>query len=432
MLPDDVLLVIFYFCVAHVRNQDIILVKVIELWQSLVHVCRWWWAIIFGSPHRLNIWLVCTLRRPARQSLDVWLALDLLIKGTISSASANNIIFALGQSVHVCRVNLVTTGGLQWDKVLASMQVSFPELTYLDLHSYDETLLVIPDTFLGGSTPRLWYLQLKRISFLGIPKLLLSTTQPVQFYLLNIPHSRYFSPDAMASCLSALIHLCFLSLKFLSSQSCPDRESQRPLPLTWCLLPNLTAFWFKGVSGYLDDLIAWYDAPRLDNLFIKFLHQINFDTPHLVQFISHTLLFGEPDEAVVDFDVDLTEVWLWSCTSDDYRELSMKISCRQSDQQIPSITQVCTRCLPPLLMVENLQVFTKDSNTELDWKDDIKGSKWLELLHPFTAVKSIYLSEEFQPGITSTLQELVGGRMTEVLPSLQKIFLMRFEPSGPF
>ena len=135
---------------------------------------------------------------------------------------------------------------------------------------------------------------------------------------------------------------------------------------------------------------------------------------------------------MVDFDVDLAEVQLRSCTSDDYGELSMKVSCRQSDQQLSSIVQVCTRCFPPLLMVENLQVFTKDSNTELDWKDVIEGSKWLELLRPFTAVKSIYLSEEFQPGIASALQELVGGRTTEVLPSLQKIFLMRFEPSGPF
>ena len=155
MLPDDVLLVIFDFCVACVRNQDIILVKVIKLWQLLIHMCRRWWAIVFGSPHQLNIQLVCTPGRPARQSLDVWLALDLLIKGTISSASANNIIFALGQSICVHRVNLVTTGGLQWDKVLASMQVPFPELTYLDPHSYDETLPVIPNTFLGGSTPQL-------------------------------------------------------------------------------------------------------------------------------------------------------------------------------------------------------------------------------------------------------------------------------------
>jgi hypothetical protein len=47
----------------------------------------------------------------------------------------------------------------------------------------------------------------------------------------------------------------------------------------------------------------------------------------------------------------------------------------------------------------------------------------LELLLPFTAVKNLYLPEEFAPGIAAALQELVGARITEVLPSLQNIFV---------
>jgi hypothetical protein len=34
--------------------------------------------------------------------------------------------------------------------------------------------------------------------------------------------------------------------------------------------------------------------------------------------------------------------------------------------------------------------------------------------------------------MASALRELVGGRTTEVLPSLQNIFLARSEASGPF
>jgi hypothetical protein len=56
----------------------------------------------------------------------------------------------------------------------------------------------------------------------------------------------------------------------------------------------------------------------------------------------------------------------------------------------------------------------------------------LDLLLPFTAVKNLYLSKEFAPGIAAALQELVGGRITEVLPSLQNIFVEGLEPSGPF
>jgi len=53
----------------------------------------------------------------------------------------------------------------------------------------------------------------------------------------------------------------------------------------------------------------------------------------------------------------------------------------------------------------------------------------LELLLPFPAVKNLYLSKDFAPGIVAALQEIVG---TEVLPSLQNILVDGLEPSGPF
>jgi len=43
---------------------------------------------------------------------------------------------------------------------------------------------------------------------------------------------------------------------------------------------------------------------------------------------------------------------------------------------------------------------------------------WLQLLLLFTALKILYLPKEFAPGIAAALQELVGRRITEVLPSL--------------
>jgi hypothetical protein len=42
------------------------------------------------------------------------------------------------------------------------------------------------------------------------------------------------------------------------------------------------------------------------------------------------------------------------------------------------------------------------------------------------------MSKEFAPGIVFALQELVGGRITEVLPNLQNIFVEGLESSGPF
>ena len=54
----------------------------------------------------------------------------------------------------------------------------------------------------------------------------------------------------------------------------------------------------------------------------------------------------------------------------------------------------------------------------------------MELLLSFTVVKNLYLGKEFMPSIVAALQKLVGGRIAEVLPNLQNIFVKKLEPSG--
>jgi hypothetical protein len=80
--------------------------------------------------------------------------------------------------------------------------------------------------------------------------------------------------------------------------------------------------------------------------------------------------------------------------------------------------------------LEDLYI-SKYSCYRSNWQDDIENANWLELLQPFTAVKNIHIAKVFVPRIMSSLQELVGERTTEVLPSLQKIFLEGLQTSGP-
>jgi hypothetical protein len=77
--------------------------------------------------------------------------------------------------------------------------------------------------------------------------------------------------------------------------------------------------------------------------------------------------------------------------------------------------------------LEDLYIY----EASLDWQCNFENMPWPELLHPFTAVKNLYLSKNFARHIVPALQKLVGGRSTEVLPSLKNIFLERLEPSGP-
>jgi hypothetical protein len=81
-------------------------------------------------------------------------------------------------------------------------------------------------------------------------------------------------------------------------------------------------------------------------------------------------------------------------------------------------------------MLEDLYFYVPP-HSQPGWKADIANGLWLELLHPFTAVKNLYLSEQFALRIGPALQELVEGRTTEVFPTLQNIFLKGLQPSGP-
>jgi hypothetical protein len=67
----------------------------------------------------------------------------------------------------------------------------------------------------------------------------------------------------------------------------------------------------------------------------------------------------------------------------------------------------------------------------LDGLDYIEILPWPVLLHPFAAVKNLYLSKQFAPYFGFALKELVGSKTTEVLPNLKNISLERLEPSGP-
>jgi hypothetical protein len=432
ILPDDVLLGIFDFYMdvyAPFAKTEV------EAWQLLVHVCQRWRSLVFRSPRRLNLRLFCTPRTPAKETLDVWPALPLIVAGFMAlSSGTDNVIAAVGQSNRISQVSLLDIVNWQLGKVLAAMEVSFPELTVIRLSSHDETpsAIPVPDSFLGGSAPRLRHFELSGIPFPGLPKFLLSATHLVSLRLSNIPHSGYISPEVMVALLCALSSVRKLSLQFESPQSRPDWQSRSLPPPKRFILPALNKFHFKGATEYLEELVTRIDTPQLNILYITFFNQIDFDCPRLAQFINCTPTLRALDEARVQFNDSTASVKFRYLTSQfglDYLEIG--ISCREPDWQLSSIEQVCNLSLHPLSTVQDLYIERRYS--ELVWKNDaIENTLWLQLLLPFTTVKALYLSREFAPGIAAALQELVGGRITEVLPSLQSIFVEGIEPSGPF
>ena len=438
-LSDDELLVIFDFYV--IRYQDLIFrlrdtpyaKKEVEWWQSLVHVCRRWRCLIYGSPRRLDL-QICFLAEPnPKGSLDVWPPLPILIWGFIFETSMVDIIAKLKYNDRICQIHLECRTAWQVEKLWTAMQVPFPELAVLSLRGYEfEQVPVLPDSFLGGSAPRLRYLSLVSVPFPGLPKLLLSTTRLLYLWLVGIPHSGYISPEAIATSLSMLTSLKTFQFEFESPQSSPDQENRRSLPPTRFVLPSLTHFWFKGVDKYLEDLLSRVDAPRVSRLSITFFNDTHFNTRELNQFISRTPTFGGTNDARLIFGSQEAQVRLQSHPEPSHHGIvEVKHLCQAPDRQLSSLAQIFTMWLHLLSTIENLYIYEDiysppiwEDDVRFDTKwDDIEEAKWLDVLLPFTAVKDLYLSNRFTPHIAPALQELAGGRTTEVLPSLRNLFL---------
>jgi len=190
---------------------------------------------------------------------------------------------------------------------------------------------------------------------------------------------------------------------------------------------------FTGVSEYLEDLVTRIDSPLLECLEIGLFYQLIFDTPQLIQFISRTPMLQVHNKARVDFSDLYVRVTFLKTSSSSYN-LSLIILCgSRPERQLSSMAQIRTSFFPRsfIHMVERLYIREKSCSI-LKWQDDIEDSKWLEFLHPFTDVKVLFLSEEFAPRVARSLQELVGGRTTEVLPALQNIFLEELYLPAPF
>jgi hypothetical protein len=311
MLSDDILLEIFDFCE---RNHDrgsryVALPEAVWDWHILVHVCQKWRQVVFASPHRLNLRILCTHGTPVRKNLDIWPHVPIHIEylrrktiegidednsETIESIDEDNIIVALEHPDRVCSVGLDLLTGSQLRKVTTVMLVPFPALRYLFLSmddiddiSNDDPLAVLPCELFERSVPRLQTIGLIGIPFPALPSLLLSTSDLVWLELLDIPETGYFPPEAMVAALAASTGLEDLRIGFRSPVSRPD-EIYLP-SVTRTVLPALTRFEFRGAREYLEDFVAQIHAPRLDSIIIEYFNQlVDFEIPQLWRFIDHS------------------------------------------------------------------------------------------------------------------------------------------------
>ena len=335
----------------------------------------------------------------------------------------------------VCEINLNHLTSSQLERLVSAMQGRFPALNHLILGFYYQrghSAPALPDGFLDESARHLQSLQLQSIPFPALPKLLLSATDLVRLTLWDIPNSGYVSPGTMVTNLAVLANLKSLAIGFESRLSLLDQENQRPPMPTRTVFPALTRFEFKGASEYLDDLVARFDAPLLNSISVTFFHEPIFDIPQLAQFTRRTTRFQTLNEAHVDIGCYGVQVGSLPPTRPFDEKFGSSILCRKLSWRLPSLAQVLTLFIPSICMVEHLYIYGRRQSVPSFFVDDTENMQWLEILHPFTSVKNVYIPWIFSPDIASALQGLGGGeRVRDVLPILESLFLEDIWPAGP-
>ena len=116
-------------------------------------------------------------------------------------------------------------------------------------------------------------------------------------------------------------------------------------------------------------------------------------------------------------------------SSGGFKMFRFRISSKEPECDFPILTQFFHLPFNPLPELECLCISRDPYPQEYQW-DDVENTQWLILFQPFTPVKDHYLSKEHLLSIAPALQELIRERTTEVLPSLQNLFLDELLPAG--
>ena len=396
----------------------------------MTQVCRRWRNIIFGSPQRLDLRLVCTNATPTRTSLKIWPPLPIFVyyehmPWAVDENGLSNIIAALEHRDRISDVYIHYIDGSTLERLAAVMLEPFPALRLFHMSSIDDSVPVFSGTFSGGSTPSLRSFSLSGIPFSTSHKFILSTSQVESLYLVDIPNSGYITPKAMVTFLAALPNLGSLSLGFRSPPSRPV-QTHRP-PLARVVLPSLAILRFSGVSEYFEDIVARIDIPLLNRLRVTFFKNPIFHVPQLHDFIYRTEGPWSHNQAFMEFSGTAIKIMFGPLGHFD-----LQVRCERPDWQLSSISQIFSEQLPPLLHVERLEL--RESTSHLTkWKTnpDVDASRWLELFRLFTSVQSLYVSKILVPPVVAALQELSEGGTLELLPALQRLSLEGLRPAGP-
>ena len=423
-LDDDILLISFN----HYRLDDENAWNDRIGWRKLSHVCQRWRHLILSSAFHLGLHIHCTNGTPLVHTLDHLPPLPLLITYRVTIATINwkdemGLYCAMRMRDRVRTIDLDLPPSIL-HKFVMLMDEPFPILERLSLsYTVDGvTSLVLPKTFLA---PNLRHLKLISVCLpKGLP--FLSTVSLITLALTNIQVSGYFSPSQLMAHLRSLPQLEELAIGFSVPLPRPSTEREllgdQETPVT---LSNLRLLTFRGVSTYLESLVAQIRAPFLERLNITLFGQITFSLPHLSHFTSTIEALKLPtakvffwrDKVFITMDHDSNS----QLYGHDGRFI-LRVTYQHLDWQIDCAAQICSALMPVLTCVEKLTLDFYGLVVPTEWQDgEIEATTWHELLRSFVEVKELHICGALLPELSRALQVDGVGTDPELLPRLQEL-----------
>ncbi len=333
-----------------------------------------------------------------------------------------------------------------------------PILRRLILHT-ESTEFVLPKSFLDGDAPQLRHLELHGVSLATLRPLLPSATSLVSLILERVPSSVYFSPESLIAHIRTMLHLQTLSIGFLSAAPRPGLTNERLLSpgqtsQARIELPTLKQLVYRGVSAYLESLLARIRAPLIQDIDFAFFNQLTLRIPRICTFISD-LESLQPTTARIDFAQTSAHMLLFTPSASlqskesqsQSPDISISVSCARLDFQVSAMSQICNGLSGTnniygmglthanlALPVEELMLGFHQSELPEEWRgeddDNVDPSLWRILLTPFRQTRTlrvhVALAADLERALRlrSTQLQQDGLEQGVLLPELRTIVLL--------
>ena len=448
MLNDDALLNIFYLYELAISESYSEVFNFphwadASWWYKPAQVCQRWRYLIFASPARLGLHLVCTYGTPVANMLThsphLPLIINFLPADQVRKPSIDdeeNILLALQYRDRVRRIGLqMPTPDLL--KFIKAIDGQFPALERLFIwpQTQDDVSLAVtlPTTF---QAPHLGMLSLSHAALPVGSSLLTTTIGLTSLELSTIPSSAYFHPSYLIVRISSMPQLERFTIGFKSS--IPTRHVERQ-PLHTLIephvtLPQLRVLSFRGVSAYLEQLLARINTPLLEAIQIRLSNQLNFMVPHLSQFMSRAEdLTGTFSITRLFFYREAVFLAMDSLEGGRFTPFHVTVGCRHIDWQVSAAAQIFNTLVHVVSVVKRLVIDYEEHDLSSEQHNGINRIQWRNLLRPFNSVEALHVPENLIGHLSRSLQLEDGEPPMELLPELKELLYKKEgDPSDTF